>query len=91
MLVHYKQIVRRFNALRTKKRYKEKRIRRAFLTEAYLNHIPWQIDVEPEITLKIPFWTEGNLPKEEIEKYTTKPVKFNWFEKFLFWIKVVFK
>ena len=87
MVVHYKQIIRKRNRERETERYKRKREKRAYLTEAYLNHIPWQIDVEPEITLKIPFWTEGNLLKEEIEKYTTKPVKFNWFEKFILWIK----
>ena len=98
MVAHYKQIVRRFNALRTKKRYKEKRIRRAYLTEAFNDgelamykptHKPYRIFTD-KVTLtnvEIPFWTEGNLPKEEIEKYTNKPVKFNWFEKFILWIK----
>ena len=75
MVVHYKQIQRKRNRLQETERYKRKRAKR-------MNRV-----IEPEITVEIPFWTEGNLPKEEIEKYTTKPVKFNWFEKFLLWIK----
>ena len=75
MVVHYKQIIRKRNREQETERYKRKRAKR-------MNRV-----IEPEITVEIPFWTEGNLPKEEIEKYTTKPVKFNWFEKFLLWIK----
>jgi len=75
MVVHYKQIIRKRNRERETERYKRKRAKR-------MNRV-----IEPEITVEIPFWTEGNLPKEEIEKYTTKPVKFNWFEKFILWIK----
>ena len=79
MVVHYKQIIRKRNRERETERYKRKRAKR-------MNRI-----IEPEITVEIPFWTEGNLPKEEIEKYTTKPVKFNWFEKFILWIKKIFR
>ena len=79
MVVHYKQIQRKRNRERETERYKRKRVKR-------MNRV-----IEPEITVEIPFWTEGNLPKEEIEKYTTKPVKFNWFEKFILWIKKIFR
>ena len=102
MLVHYKQIQRKRNRERETERYKRKREERAYLTEAFNDgelalykpeHKPYRIFTD-KVTLnnfEIPFWTEGNLPKEEIEKYTNKPVKFNWFEKFLLWIKEVFR
>ena len=37
MLNHYKQLARQFNSLKTKRRYREKRERRGYLTEAYLD------------------------------------------------------
>ena len=92
MLVHYKQIVRRFNALRTKKRYKEKRIRRAFLTEAFIDgeielykpaHVPYKIYTDKTIPVDMNIADPVCIEEQ--------PVKFNWFEKFLLWIKEVFK
>ena len=108
MLVHYKQIVRRFNALRTKKRYKEKRIRRAFLTEAFIDgeielykpaHVPYKIYTDRPTARETMALSEEVLKKDwktpeedRAWKYLNeKPVKFNWFEKFLLWIKEVFK
>ena len=89
MVVHYKQIIRTRNREQETERYKRKRAKRIYLK--YKREYKTNRVIEPEITVEIPFWTEGNLPKEEIEKYTTKPVKFNWFEKFLLWIKDIFK
>ena len=101
MVVHHKQIVRRFNALRTKKRYKEKRIRRAFLTEAFIDgeielykpaHVPYKIYADKKIidyTVTMP-----NDPIKEVTIHSPRyslPVKFNWFEKFLLWISNIFK
>jgi hypothetical protein len=37
MVARFKQLTRQLNSLKTKKRYKEKRERRGFLTEAYLD------------------------------------------------------
>ena len=104
MVVHYKQIVRRFNALRTKKRYKEKRIRRAFLTEAFNDG---ELDLYKPIPFTYKTFTDkpmrsyANIHDEQEADSThikfpdmivespiyQKPVKFNWFEKFLLWIK----
>ena len=112
MIVHYKQIVRRFNALRTKKRYKEKRIRRAYLTEAFNDgeldlykptHKPYRIYtdkwIEPERIkideaiketqemIRFTGWWDKLKFRIKARFYLDKPVKFNWFEKFLLWIK----
>ena len=65
MVVHYKQIVRRFNTLRTKKRYKEKRIRRAYLTEAFLDgelHL-----YKPQYVTPIDMMHEQQITPKEIE------------------------
>ena len=52
MLEHHKQLTRRFNSLKTKKRYREKRERRVYLAEAYNDgelalykptHVPYRI------------------------------------------------
>ena len=101
MLVHYKQLARRFNALRTKKRYKEKRIRRAYLTEAFNDgelalykpaYSPYKVFTDKKIighTVIMP-----NDPIKEVTIHSPRyslPVKFNWFEKFLLWIKKVFR
>ena len=108
MVVHYKQLARRFNTLRTKKRYKEKRIRRAFLTEAFNDgelamykptHKPlgiYSIYTDKWKPEEIKKYSDAAkiggqvladaVDKALVEKYS-KPVKFNWFEKFLLWIK----
>ena len=85
MVVHYKQIQRKRNRERETERYKRKRAKRMNRLIAVDMTIADPVCIEE--SYEIPFWTEGNLPKEEIEKYTTKPVKFNWFEKFILWIK----
>ena len=82
MVVHHKQIQRKRNRERETERYKRKREKRAYLTEAYLNHIPWQIDVEQEVEIEL-----AGLNKAVVIPKEVKPVKFNWFEKFLLWIK----
>ena len=92
MVEHYKQLTRRFNSLRTKKRYREKRERRAYLTEAYNDgelHL-----YKPEYVTPIDKMHEQAIkfPDMIVEApIYQKPVRLNWFEKFLLWIKNIFK
>lgn len=88
-LNYYQKIARQFNSLKTKRRYGEKRERRAYLTEAYLDgelvlykpkHIPYRIFTDK---IKKVMHTEPIVEIKKIEE----PVKFNWFEKFILWIK----
>jgi len=86
-IVYYKQIARRLNSLKTKRRYKEKRERRAYLTEAFIDgelalykpvHIPYKIFTD-------------KLPKTKIETpVIEKPVHLTWFDKFILWIRKIF-
>ena len=89
MVVHHKQIQRKRNRERETGRYKRKREKRAYLTEAYLNHIPWQIAGETMILSEEVLKKDWLTPEEDKawEYLDEKPVKFNWFEKFLLWIK----
>ena len=76
MLVHYKQIQRKRNRERETERYKRKRAKRMDrVEEKYEFSLPevWIDDQD-----------EKNWAKIGIR---SKPVKFNWFEKFLLWIK----
>ena len=93
-VVHYKQIVRRFNALRNKKRYKEKRIRRAYLTEAFFDneielykpaHVPYKIYTDKTIPVDM------NIANPVCIEEDYKRVRLNWFEKFVLWIRKMFK
>ena len=93
MLVHYKQIQRKRNRERETERYKRKREERAYLTEAFNDgelalykpeHKPYRIFTDKLPDVWIDDQDEKNWDKIGIH---SKPVKFNWFEKFLLWIK----
>ena len=102
MVEHHKQIQRKRNRERETERYKRKREKRAYLTEAFNDgeldlykpeHKPYSIVTDrPQSRLgkHHPIWVApefgGDIFCKE-EKTIQQPVKFNWFEKFLLWIK----
>ena len=80
MVVHHKQTIRKRNRERETERYKRKRAKRMDrVEEKYEFSLPevWIDDQD-----------EKNWDKIGIH---SKPVKFNWFEKFLLWIKNIFR
>ena len=85
MVVHHKQIQRKRNRERETERYKRKREKRA-LKQRTVRHIDY-----PNLEMVFPesgdTVTISSIPKEVIQQ----PVKFNWFEKFLLWIKNIFR
>ena len=101
MVVHHKQIQRKRNRERETERYKRKREKRAYLTEAFNDgeldlYKPTQQPrynhneaVKTAEQLYYPIEYGLGEPKEitiHSPRYSP-PVKFNWFEKFLLWIK----
>jgi hypothetical protein len=112
MVVRFKQIARRLNLLKTKKRYAEKRKRRAYLTEAYQDgelalYKPAHINYWQYLKTKLKEWDkkkydklriakeiEERKKKHEVQTFVNPNVSFttfNWFEKFLLWIKNIFR
>ena len=96
MVVHYKQIQRKRNRERETERYKRKREKRAYLTEAFNNgeldlYKPEHTKSPTEEIIKgyVDNRAESIITSREISVLGSffKPVKFNWFEKFLLWIK----
>lgn len=103
MLNHYQQLLKQFNTRKQKPRYKAKRERRNYLTEAFIDgelalykpaHVPYRI-----FTDKIKEW-KGNeviMPKDypaEVVIHSpiySPPAHLNWFEKLLLWIRKIFK
>ena len=101
MVVHHKQTQRKRNRERETERYKRKREKRAYLTEAFndgelalYKPTPFTYKTRYGNNVDLEFSESGgvvtilntnkySLPEEEVNK----PVKFNWFEKFLLWIK----
>ena len=81
MVVHYKQIIRKRNRERETERYKRKREKRA-LKQRTVRHIDYP-NLEMVFSESGDVVTISSIPEEVIQK----PVKFNWFEKFLLWIK----
>ena len=83
MVVHHKQIQRKRNRERETERYKRKRAKRMN------RQIAGETMILSEEVLKKDWLT----PEEDKawEYLDEKPVKFNWFEKFLLWIKNIFR
>ena len=83
MVVHHKQIQRKRNRERETERYKRKREKRMNRLIAVDMTIADPVCIEEKYDLrygKFDVHIDGNAA-------TFKPVKFNWFEKFLLWIK----
>jgi len=100
MVVRFKQLTRQFNSLKTKRRYKEKRERRGYLTEAYLDgelalykpaYAPYKVFTDKvKWTKPEPIKTEEqSLPFVNI--ISENPIKLSWFDKLLLFIRRIFK
>ena len=73
MVTRFKQITRRLNSLKTKKRYREKRERRAFLTEAFNDgelalYKPAHTNYWEYLKGKLKEWDKKKYDKIRIEK-----------------------
>jgi hypothetical protein len=101
MVVRFKQIARRLNLLKRTKRYAEKRKRRAFLTEAYLDgelalykpaYSPYKVYtnkvkwVKPEPADVL---NENKDWDEAVKILNEEPAKLTWFDKFILWIRKI--
>jgi hypothetical protein len=95
MVNYYQSLVKKFNTRKQKPRYKAKRERRFFLTEAYIDgelalykpaYIPYRVFTDKVKWVK-PEKIEPIIEAPIIEK----PVKLTWFDKLIMWIRKIFK